>query len=253
MRKPALQLAEALGHESSDKRIDILRRLDAAGSISEAARGAGVSYKAAWQAIETLSNLAGASLVDKAVGGSGGGGARLTADGERVLRAADLMAQARAEVLARIENGNATSAPSIAALGLRTSMRNHLPCSIRSIRPASGQMRVELVLADGTLLGSRITRESVQLLGLAPGQAVLALCKATAVRVAAEIEPATGCNCLAGTVARASRSASGGEVSLSLASGLQLVGFAAAASGLKKGDPAVAAIDEAGVVIAVSD
>lgn len=46
--------------ELADKRIDILRRIGDVGSISEAARRAGVSYKAAWQAIETLNNLAGA-------------------------------------------------------------------------------------------------------------------------------------------------------------------------------------------------
>ena len=43
--------------ELADKRIDILRRIGDVGSISEAARRAGVSYKAAWQAIETLNNL----------------------------------------------------------------------------------------------------------------------------------------------------------------------------------------------------
>ena len=66
--------------ELADKRIDILRRIGDVGSISEAARRAGVSYKAAWQAIETLNNLAGAPLVEKVVGGNKGGGTRLTAD-----------------------------------------------------------------------------------------------------------------------------------------------------------------------------
>ena len=92
-----LPYAELLGYEASDKRIDILRRIAEAGSISEAARSAGVSYKAAWQALETLGNLAGTALVDKAVGGNGGGGARLTAAGERVLQAADALARVLAK------------------------------------------------------------------------------------------------------------------------------------------------------------
>lgn len=62
MTHPDLQLSQALGHEVSDKRIDILRQVAQVGSISEAARIAGVSYKAAWQAIETLGNLAGQPL-----------------------------------------------------------------------------------------------------------------------------------------------------------------------------------------------
>ncbi|MEK9804372.1 MAG: LysR family transcriptional regulator, partial [Curvibacter sp.] len=89
MNRRSLPLADVLGYEASDKRIDILRRIGQAGSISEAARGAGVSYKAAWQALETLANLAGTPLVEKAVGGSGGGGAALTAAGLRVLQAAE--------------------------------------------------------------------------------------------------------------------------------------------------------------------
>lgn len=92
----------ALGHEAADKRIDILRRIGDVGSISEAARGAGVSYKAAWQAIDTLSNLAGGALVDSSVGGAGGGGARLTDAGRRLLAAADELAKARRQVLARL-------------------------------------------------------------------------------------------------------------------------------------------------------
>ena len=45
--------------EKTDRRIDILRRIADVGSISEAARSAGMSYKSAWQAVETLTNLAG--------------------------------------------------------------------------------------------------------------------------------------------------------------------------------------------------
>ncbi|WP_395057766.1 winged helix-turn-helix domain-containing protein [Polaromonas sp.] len=71
----ALSFGNALSHEPADKRIDILRLIGESGSISQAARDAGVSYKAAWQAIDTLSNLAGGMLVQRAVGGAGGGGA----------------------------------------------------------------------------------------------------------------------------------------------------------------------------------
>ena len=74
----SLSLSDALGHALTDKRIDILRHIGACGSISQAARAVGVSYKAAWQALDTLTNLAGTPLVSRAVGGAGGGGAQLT-------------------------------------------------------------------------------------------------------------------------------------------------------------------------------
>ena len=259
MKTRSPDLAEVLGQESTDKRIDILRRIGEGGSISEAARRAGVSYKAAWQAIETLGNLAGTPLVEKAVGGSGGGGALLTAAGRRVLEAAVLLEQARAGVLSLLEPGTggargvrATGAgPGLAAMALRTSMRNQFPSTVQAMKVTSGLVRVGLMLPGGALLNARITRESAQLLQLAPGSAVLALCKATAVQVAPLIGPAEGRNVLAGTVIRASRSARGGEVTLQLAGGVSLVGFSAPSLPLKIGQTAMASVEESGVVVAI--
>lgn len=254
--KTSLKLAGALGHEASDKRIDILRRIGDAGSISEAARAAGVSYKAAWQAIDTLSNLAGSSLVASAVGGAGGGGASLTAAGRQLLLAADAMASAREQVLAQLGGHDRRAAgvrpAGVAALGLRTSIRNQLPCAVRTLKSAGAMVRVELALAGGALLAARITRESAQLLALAPDLPVLALCKATAVQVGSTVAPAPGRNLLRGSVTRASRAAGGGEVALTLEGGLQLVGFAGPGHGLRPRTPAVASVEETAVVVALA-
>lgn len=252
MASRKLPYAELLGHEASDKRIDILRRIAEAGSISEAARGAGVSYKAAWQALETLSNLAGTALIAKEVGGSGGGGARLTAAGVRVLEAADALARVRTLVLSQLD-AYAGESPARAALALRTSLRNQFPCEVRKVRATQGVLRVELAIDAATVLSARITRESGQLLSLQAGQAVLGLFKATAVTVAPGLTPAPGRNVMTGVVRRASRSAQGGEVSLQLPGGIHLVGFAPAGVRLRAGELAVAAVDESAVVIAARD
>ena len=247
MRSKHLPLADVLGHEASDKRIDILRRIQDVGSISQAARGAGVSYKAAWQALETLANLAGTPLVEKVVGGSGGGGAVLTAAGQKVLLAADEMAKARQKVLASLADGDAATGR--AALGLRTSMRNQFPCTVGSMQAHQGQVRVQLLLSDGSAIHSRITRESVQLLGLRKGLQVLALCKATALVVTSSAPAREGQNTLTGVVTRASRSTKGGEVSLRLASDVHLVGFSSNAF-IRSGQSTMAVVDESSIVIA---
>ena len=93
-------LHQALGHAISDKRLEVLRRVAETGSISQAARDAGISYKAAWQAMDTLTSLSGVALVERTVGGSGGGGARITAQGLALLALADELARARQAVLA---------------------------------------------------------------------------------------------------------------------------------------------------------
>ncbi len=247
-------LADVLSHATTDKRIDILRRIGLAGSISEAARGAGVSYKAAWQALETLGNLAGTPMVEKAVGGRGGGGATLTDAGRRVLEAADLLELSRARVMADLDQGAVGSARTagLAASGPRTSMRNQFPCVVRSLTRTQGLVRVGLTLSHGEQIFARVTRESVQLLDLTRGKAVLALCKATAVQVAAQIEPAESRNVLQATVTRATRAHTGGEVSLRLADNLSMVGFVGAGPPLAAGQAVQASVDEAGVVIALT-
>lgn len=254
MKTSPLRLAGALGHETADKRIDILRRIGDAGSISEAARAAGVSYKAAWQAIDTLSNLSGSALVASAVGGAGGGGARLTPAGRQLLLAADEMARARDQVLARLAGGSGGAAgmAGVAALGLRTSMRNHLPCTVRAMKTTGGMVRIELALGMNDLLAARITRESAQLLALTPGLPVLALCKATAVHVGSAIARAAGRNLLRGRVTRTSRAVAGGEVALALEADLQLVGFAGPGHGLTLQALAMASVDETAIVVALA-
>ena len=260
----SLSLTDALGHALTDKRIDILRQIGACGSISQAARAVGVSYKAAWQAVDTLTNLAGTPLVARAVGGSGGGGAQLTEAGHQLLAAADAMAQARGAVLARWQ-ATPHAGPALARLAVRTSMRNQLPCVVDRLT-VQGQivcvhLRLEGEGAGAVSLASRITRESAELLGLQPGLAVLALCKATAVRVerggraasAIATEAPTGTLRLPGRATRVVRGASGDEVSAELAAGLHMVGFAAPHSGLRAGSAVVLVVEENAVVLALAE
>ena len=243
----------ALGHQPADKRMEILRLIGDTGSISEAARKAGVSYKAAWQAIHTLTNLAGVALVDRVVGGAGRGGARLTAAGEQLLDAARQMEVARLAVLARFSGGAAQALP---GAGLRTSMRNNLPCEVLELQASSTaepMVRVRLALPAGAQLVASITRESAELLGLLPGLGLLALCKATAVTVITGQAPAPDhVNQLAGRVARLSRGVVRDEVVVSLAGDLQLVGFADRPNQLRTGSRASARVDENAVVLALA-
>lgn len=256
-------LARALGHDPADKRIDILRLVGQLGSISQAAREARVSYKAAWQAIDTLTNLAGVELVERAVGGSGGGGARITVDGQKLLFIADVLSRARNQVFASFiaNHSSLTSAlPILSSLEIRTSMRNVLPCRVEKLEVQGQMVRIRLSLtsgssgSSGSVLVSRITKASAELLGLKKNQNVLALCKATAVQVSALRAdfPQSMIQYLSGEAVRVSRGAVGDEVSVLLDSGLQLLGFAPARSGLKAKARVNAVLDETAVVIALA-
>ena len=262
-------LSQALGYDMADRRISILRGIARSGSISQAARDVGVSYKAAWQAIDTLTNLAGVPLVERSVGGAGGGGAQVTAAGEALLRTAETMERVRAEVLQRMRQQDGDAVPlNLAQLGLMTSMRNQWPCQVLKVESLGGQIRVWLRAVGDTdaewTIAARITPESYELLGLAPGAPVLALCKATAVKVwLGQEKPASAAqsiNLWPAYVHRVSHGSpgavddptAGDEAVCRLSWGAQIVGFAPALSGLADGDGVWLEVPESSVVVAVA-
>ena len=259
-------VSQALGYDMADRRIAILRGISQSGSISQAARDVGVSYKAAWQAIDTLTNLAGVPLVERSVGGAGGGGAQITPAGEELLYAAEAMVKLRTELLERMKAG--TLGGTHPNLGLMTSMRNQWPCTVLKVESMGSQIRVWLRAASDAgsdwTIAARITPESYELLGLAPGVQVLALCKATAVKVwlgqerpAASAQPI---NLWPAAVQRATYGAAtvsedvtaSDEAICRLNWGAQIVGFAPAMSGLAVDDKVWLEVAESAVVVAVA-
>jgi len=66
-------------------KADLLEAIETTGSISGAAREMGMSYRRAWQLVDTMNQSFREPVVDTATGGSGGGGARVTDFGRDVL------------------------------------------------------------------------------------------------------------------------------------------------------------------------
>lgn len=251
---PAQALARALDDGQTDRRLEVLRHIAAGASISQAAREAGISYKAAWQALDTLSNLSGQQLVSRTVGGAGGGGASVTPQGLALLALADALAQARAQVLSRFA-GHLPQG--MGSLGLRTSMRNQLPCEVLSCEPAAPDdpmLLIGLRTAGGALLAASVTRESADLLAFRPGVRVLALCKATAVTVTAGRPPAPNePNQLRGRIDRVAKGQGRDEVVLTLDGGGQWVGFADHPFAARRGQWAWAGMPTAALVVGLLD
>ena len=80
-------------------KADLLDAIEAAGSITGAARRMGMSYRRAWLLVETMNQCFRGPLVEAARGGPGGGGARLTGLGREALaRYRDMEAKAGASV-----------------------------------------------------------------------------------------------------------------------------------------------------------
>lgn len=66
-------------------KADLLEHIRATGSIAAAGRAMGMSYKRAWSLVEEMNGAFREPLVDRARGGTKGGGASLTETGVRVL------------------------------------------------------------------------------------------------------------------------------------------------------------------------
>ena len=88
-------------------KIDLLRAVAASGSISGAARSLGMTYKRAWFLIATMNQGFACPVVERSIGGRGGGGAKLTSLGEVLLRHYDdierACQEAAASSLARLD------------------------------------------------------------------------------------------------------------------------------------------------------
>ncbi|MDP6951438.1 MAG: LysR family transcriptional regulator [Alphaproteobacteria bacterium] len=72
-------------------KVALLKAIGETGSISAAARELGMSYRRAWLLCDTMNRCFRSPVVEANPGGKGGGGARVTALGEEVLKCYDTM------------------------------------------------------------------------------------------------------------------------------------------------------------------
>lgn len=83
-------------------KVDLLESIGREGSISQAARERHLSYRRAWNMVDTMNQCFKEPLVISVTGGKGGGGAQLTAAGEKVIQLYRKMEQ-KADIATRSE------------------------------------------------------------------------------------------------------------------------------------------------------
>ena len=253
-----LQLGEG---EVSARRLALLSALAETGSISGAAKRIGMTYKAAWDAIEAINNLAGQPLVQSQHGGSGGGGARLTAFGERIVATQKRLQDALAGVLAQFEgeDGGLEHLTTLRNLYMKTSARNALRGTIEEVRHGAVNSEITLRLQGEDCLHAIITKDSATSMELVPGKVATAIVKASWIVLAApgECVKVSARNRLCGTIKRVQEGAVNAEVVLELPGGNTLAAIITEGSlddlGFKVGDAACALIKASHIILAVDD
>jgi molybdate transport system regulatory protein len=229
-----LQLTRASG-SAGPQRLALLAAIGRHGSISAAAKEAGISYKSAWDAVQALNNLFEQPLVEAQPGGRAGGTARVTTAGETVLAAYGAIEHELAQAMARLDDVLAQgedAAGLIWRLGLKTSARNMFRGTVRSVTLGAVNAEVELDVG-GILLVAIVTGDSVTDLGLDAGREAIALIKSSFVILApgGELLRTSARNCLPGIVARHEQGAVNDEVTLDLGQGKMLTATVTRQSG----------------------
>lgn len=249
--------AAAVGRD----RIRLLQAVAREGSISAGARAVGLTYKAAWDALDAMANLFGRPLLDTRTGGKAGGGARLTLTGLRVIEAYGRLDAEMARVLRALE-------PTLAGTGIsphnlmsgflmRTSARNALRGAIADIRSDALNAEIAVTVADDVTIYATVTKESLHALGLCVGREVVLLIKAPFVMIApGDRPPKTSVrNCLRGKVQRCETTPVNAEVVLDIGEGKTLAASITAASAealdLAPGQQACALFDASHVIVAI--
>ena len=205
-------------------RIELLAKIAECGSITRAAKAIKMSYKAAWDAIDAMNNLAGEPLVERLVGGKGGGGTRLTPRGEQLVENFRIIEREHRrfiEQLGRQADSLADDYVLIRRMGMNTSARNQFLGKVTVVKHGAVNDEIELEVTGGQTIVATVTHESTEGLGLRPGAEAFALVKSSSVIVVTDEAGArfSARNRLSGTITRIVPGAVNTEVVIDLPGG----------------------------------
>ncbi|TRW89620.1 TOBE domain-containing protein [Candidatus Methylobacter oryzae] len=238
--------------------ISLLRAIDQTGSITLAAKQLGLSYKGAWQMIARANNIAPKVLIITAIGGSKGGGTRLSVTGRSLLLLFTRLELQHKQFLQQL-NRSLVNDPDIMRLleplTIKTSSTNQLLGTIAAIQAWSSNIEVSVELKGGEQIIASLSRPEFKQLELGIGSDVLLLINATEILIVAETDnnfPSTHNNLL-GTVVLVRRNNEDSVVAVQLASGDSLTATISGRNtellGLTHGIPVYAVFENNAVIL----
>ncbi len=260
-----LSLESAVGTSLSDTRIRLLEQIGLLGSISQAAKAVPLSYKAAWDAVDAMNNMAPQPLVVRVTGGRQGGGTQLTDYGRSIAmyRALEIEYQIALDRLsARLGEVGGADIQEFQSLmhrlSMKTSARNQFSGPITGLRDGGVDYEVRLRLDAQSELIAVITKSSAENLGLAIGKEVFAFIKSSSVLLSTDRElQLTARNQLWGEIVEIQAGSVNDQVSLLLPSGRCVTSVVTHGScetlGLAVGQQACALFKASSVILAVYD
>jgi molybdate transport system regulatory protein len=227
-----LLIDTGMGSFLGDKRIRLLEAIDKTGSISQAAKAVPLSYKAAWDAVDDMNNVAPEALVIRSTGGKHGGGTALTAFARRLIafyRALEKESQLALEKLTRNLHQSGVSdvddfRQTLRRMSMKTSARNQFAGPILAIKEGVVDTEVTVELAPQLVLTAIVTRASAENMNLKLGRDVLAFVKASSILLLVGTDsPISARNRFTGTVTSIHQGPVNAEVTLSMPGGRHVI------------------------------
>lgn len=188
-------------------RINLLELINEHGSITKAAKAAGISYKTAWDTVNMINNLAEKPLVDRLTGGKGGGGTSLTAEGRRVITQFKTIQEEHRKFLSNLESrlGDTDSLYQfLRRISMKVSARNTFAGSVTAITRGAVNAEVTLTLKGGIPLVATVTNGAIDNLALKVGAEAYAIIKASSIIIGTDLHDArvSARNIFCGTITK---------------------------------------------------
>ncbi|WP_392565064.1 TOBE domain-containing protein [Utexia brackfieldae] len=239
------------------RRIALLKQIKITGSLSQAAKMVGISYKTAWDAVHQMNTLSPKLMVEASIGGKGGGGAKLSRYAQRFIQLYDLLTTLEYRAFKTLNDDDAPLDNLLAAtakLSVQTSARNQLYGTIIQLPDAALSGAVKVLLEDGrTRLTVNMTQGSIKRLDLAENKAVILLIKAPNVTISKQVQTDSD-NQFTATISNVMSDALWHEIELQLPSGLIICATLSAAQFLRqlyeKGDIVSVSVNPENIILA---
>jgi molybdate transport system regulatory protein len=219
-----LRLAGAL----DNRIIGLLTAIQKTGSLNQAAKQLGLSYKGAWQILEKANNSAPKTLITTATGGSKGGGSCLTEAGRALLALFTQLEQQHQQFIEQLNRNLADSPDTVLLLQrlvVKTSARNQLFGRVSKIQAGRVNAEITVQLKGGALIVTTVDLSLLAELNLVIGVDAVLLINSTDITLV--LDANTHCfsarNCLACQILFIQQTAVNIEVTLLLPSGKTLI------------------------------
>lgn len=165
-----------------EKRIDLLIAIEKEGSISKAAKAVPMSYKSAWEAVDSMNNLSPTPIVHRETGGKGGGGTQLTKYGQNILNTYHILKKEQEKFLQNLKqmtNIDTGTLKTIKRFSMQVSARNQLRGVVEKVVLGEVNANIVVIPKSGHELFANISKASTISLKIKEGNEVVAIFKSS--------------------------------------------------------------------------